>query len=170
MTDEFELSINRLFARYDCKKIVILGIGNELRRDDAVGLAVVDRLRTSIDDPSVIVINCQTAPENYTGNVKRIKPTCIVLIDAADFGATPGDARIIQLHELGEVSVTTHKASLLTLGEYLQSEINCNIFVIGIQPADCDFGSGLSPIALKASIFVADSVSAVINRIRAKKS
>ncbi|MGZ4865023.1 MAG: hypothetical protein ACXVIL_09675, partial [Halobacteriota archaeon] len=63
MTDEFELSVNRLFARYDCKKIVILGIGNELRRDDAVGLAVVDRLRTSIDDPSVIVINCQSAPE-----------------------------------------------------------------------------------------------------------
>ncbi|MGZ4945743.1 MAG: hydrogenase 3 maturation endopeptidase HyCI [Halobacteriota archaeon] len=170
MTDEFELSVNRLFARYDCKKIVILGIGNELRRDDAVGLAVVDRLRTSIDDPSVIVINCQSAPENYTGNVKRIKPTCIVLIDAADFGATPGDARIFQLHDLEGVSVTTHKASLLTLSVYLQSEINCNIFVIGIQPADCDFGSGLTPIARKASIVVADSVSAAINRIRAKKS
>jgi hydrogenase 3 maturation protease len=115
------------------------------------------------------VLNCQNAPENFTGNVKRIKPTCIVLIDAADFGALPGDARIFQLHDLEESSVTTHKASLVTLGEYLQSEINCNIFVIGIQPADCDFGSGLSPVARRASIVVADSVSTAINRIRAKK-
>ena len=169
MMDEFELNVNRLFAGYACSKIAILGIGNELRRDDAVGLAVVDRLSSSIDDPSVIVLNCQNAPENFTGNVKRIKPTCIVLIDAADFGALPGDARIFQLRDLEEFSVTTHKASLVTLGEYLQSEINCNIFVIGIQPADCDFGSGLSPVARRASIVVADSVSTAINRIRAKK-
>ena len=54
MMDEFELNVNRLFAGYACSKIAILGIGNELRRDDAVGLAVVDRLSSSIDDPSVI--------------------------------------------------------------------------------------------------------------------
>jgi len=167
--DNFELHVNHLFAAYACSKIAILGIGNELRRDDAVGLAVADRLNLFNDDPSVFVLNCQHVPENFTGHVKRIKPTCVVLVDAADFGGSPGDARIFQLNALEDSSVTTHKASLLTLGEYLQSEINCTIFVIGIQPADCDFGSGLSPEARRASIVVADLISTAINRIRAKK-
>jgi hydrogenase 3 maturation protease len=167
--NDFELNVNSLFTGYACSKIAILGIGNELRRDDGVGLAVVDRLSSFIDDPSVVVLNCQHVPENFTGYVKRIKPTCVVLVDSADFGASPGEARIFQLNDLEGSSVTTHKASLLALGEYLQSEINCNIFVIGIQPANCDFGSGLSPVARRASIVVADLISTAINRIRAKK-
>ncbi len=155
MMDELELNVYRLLARCVCSKIAVLGIGNILRRDDAVGLAVVDKLSTLINDPLVVVINCQHAPENFTGYVKRVEPTCIILVDAADFGAFPGDARIFQLNELEGSSVITHKASLLTLGEYLQSELNCCIFVIGIQPADCNFGSGLSPVALSASVAVA---------------
>ncbi len=169
MTDEFELNVNRLLARSICSKIAILGIGNMLRGDDAVGLAVVDRLSTLINDPSVVVLNCQHAPENFTGHVKRLKPTCIVLVDAAAFGALPGEARIFQLNDLEGSSVTTHKTSLLTLGEYLQSELTCNVFVIGIQPADCDFESELSPVARRASVAVADSISTAINRFRAKK-
>jgi hydrogenase 3 maturation protease len=169
MMDEFKSTVNRLFAEYASSKIAILGIGNELRRDDAVGLAIVDRLISFIDDPSVVILNCQNVPENFTGYVKRIKPSCIVLVDAADFGALPGDARIFQLNDLEGSSFTTHKTSLLALGEYLQSEMNCNIFVIGVQPADCNFGSGLSPVAQRASVVVADSISTAINRIRAKK-
>jgi hydrogenase 3 maturation protease len=167
--DDFESDVNRLFAGHSCSKIAILGIGNELRRDDAVGLAVVDRLSSSIDDPSPVILNCQHVPENFTGKVKRIKPTFVVLIDAADFGALPGEARIFKLNDLEGSSVTTHKASLLALGEYLQSEINCDIFIIGIQPEDCDIGTGLSPVARRASIVVADLISTAINRIYAKK-
>ncbi len=169
MMNEFELNVYRLFAGYACSKIAILGIGNELRHDDAVGLAVVDRLSSSFDDPSVVVRNCQNAPENFTGYLKRVKPTCVVLVDAADFGALPGDAHIFQLNDLKGSSVSTHKASLLALGEYLQTEMNCNIFLIGIQPANCDFGDGLSPVARRASIKVADSIRTAINRFRAKE-
>jgi hydrogenase maturation protease len=159
MMDEFELNVHRFFAGYACSKIAILGIGNELRRDDAVGLAVVDRLSSFIDDPSVVLLNCQNSPENFTGYLKRVKPTCVVLIDA----------HIFQLNDLEGSSVSTHKTSLLALGEYLQTEMNCNIFLIGIQPANCDFGDGLSPVARRASVTVADSIRTAINRFRAKE-
>jgi len=169
MMDEFELNVYHLLAAHACSKIAILGIGNELRSDDAVGLAVVDRLSSFFDDPSVVVLNCQNSPENFTGYLKRVKPTCVVLVDAADFGALPGDAHIFQLNDLEGSSVSTHKASLLALGEYLHTEMNCNIFVIGIQPANCDFGDGLSPVARRASVTVADSIRTAINRFRAKE-
>jgi len=167
--NEFESDINHLVGGYVGSNIAILGIGNELRRDDAVGLAVVDRLSSFIDDPSIVLLNCQNVPENFTGYVKRFKPTCVVLIDAADFGAVPGDARIFQLNDLESPEITTHRASLAMLGAYLQSETNSTVFIIGIQPADCDFGSGLSPSASTASAAVAEAIRTALNRFRAKK-
>ncbi len=169
MIEEFQSDVSRLVEGCAASNIAILGIGNELRRDDAVGLAVVDRLSSFIDDPSIMLLNCQNVPENFTGYVKRFRPTCVVLVDAADFGAVPGDARIFQLNDLESPEITTHRASLAMLGAYLRSETNSNVFVIGIQPADCDFGSGLSPSARRASVAVADAIRTALNRFRAKK-
>jgi hydrogenase maturation protease HycI len=169
MIDKFESDVIRLVDGCAGSNIAILGIGNELRRDDAVGLAVVDRLSSFIDDPSIVLLNCQTVPENFTGYIKRFRPTCVVLVDAADFDAVPGAARIFQLNDLESSELTTHGASLVTLGAYLRSETDSNVFVIGIQPADCDFGSGLSPSARRASVAVADAIRTALNRFRAKK-
>jgi len=67
MMDEFELNVNRLFAGYACSKIAILGIGNELRRDDAVGLAVVDRLSSFFDDPRSLCLTVKTLRKTLQG-------------------------------------------------------------------------------------------------------
>jgi hydrogenase 3 maturation protease len=146
-----------------------LGIGNEFRRDDAVGLTVIDRLGAFIDHPLISLVKCHEVPENFTGHVKRFKPACVILIDAADFGGTPGEACIFELSELECLEVTTHRPSLAVLGEYLQSETSAGIFVIGIQPADREFGEGLSPAARRASITVADALRTALNRFGAKK-
>jgi hydrogenase maturation protease HycI len=169
MMNDFESDVSRLVEGCVGSNIAILGIGNELRRDDAVGLAVVDRLSLFIDDPSIVLLNCQNVPENFTGYVKRFRPTCVVLVDAADFGAVPGDARIFQLNDLESPGITTHRASLAMVGAYLRSEINSDVFVIGIQPADCEFGNGLSTSAHRASVEVADAIRTALNRFRAKK-
>jgi hydrogenase 3 maturation protease len=146
-----------------------LGIGNELRRDDSVGLAVIDGLGALIDDPSISLVKCHEVPENFTGRVKRFNPACVILIDAADFGGAPGEVRVFELNELEGIEITTHRPSLAMLGEYLQSETSAGIFVIGIQPADREFGEGLSPAARRASIVVADALRTALNRFGAKK-
>jgi hydrogenase 3 maturation protease len=146
-----------------------LGIGNELRRDDSVGLAVIDGLGELIDDPSISLVKCHEVPENFTGRVKRFNPACVILIDAADFGGAPGEVRVFELNELEGIEITTHRPSLAMLGEYLQSETSAGIFVIGIQPADREFGEGLSPAARRASIVVADALRTALNRFGAKK-
>jgi hydrogenase 3 maturation protease len=146
-----------------------LGIGNELRRDDSVGLAVIDGLGELIDDPSISLVKCHEVPENFTGRVKRFNPACVILIDAADFGGAPGEVRVFELNELEGIAITTHRPSLAMLGEYLQSETSAGIFVIGIQPADREFGEGLSPAARRASIVVADALRTALNRFGAKK-
>ena len=169
MIDRFEYDVTHRLQRCAGTKIALLGIGNELRRDDSVGLTVIDRLGALIDDPSISLVKCHEVPENFTGRVKRFKPACVILIDAADFGGVPGEVRVFDLSELEGIEITTHRPSLAVLGEYLQSETSAGIFVIGIQPADREFGEGLSPAARRASITVADALRTALNRFGAKK-
>ena len=169
MIDRFASDVSNRLQRCAGTKIAFLGIGNEFRRDDAVGLTVIDKLGALIDHPSISLVKCHEVPENFTGHVKRFKPACVILIDAADFGGTPGEARIFELSELECFEVTTHRPSLAVLGEYLQSETSASIFVIGIQPADREFGEGLSPAARRASTMVADALRTALNRVGAKK-
>jgi hydrogenase 3 maturation protease len=93
----------------------------------------------------------------------------VILIDAADFSGAPGEFRVFELNELEGIEITTHRPSLAMLGEYLQSETSAGIFVIGIQPADREFGEGLSPAVRRASTMVADALRTALNRFGAKK-
>jgi len=167
--DRFAYDVSHGLKRFAGTKIALLGIGNELRRDDSVGLAVIDRLATLIDDPSISLVKCHEVPKNFTGRVKRFNPACVILIDAADFGGAPGEVRIFELSELEGLKVTTHRPSLAVLGEYLQSETSAGIFLIGIQPADREFGEGMSPAVRRAAITVADALRTALNRFGAKK-
>lgn len=168
--NEFEFDVCRVIGGCAGSKIAVLGIGNELKCDDAVGLAVVDRLRALVDDVSIAIINCRDVPENFTGYLKRFKPACIVLIDATDFGGLPGEARLFDLDDVMSSAVVTHKASLDVLGAYLRLETEAtNVFLVGIQPADCDVGDELSPAAAKASAMVAEAIGTALNRFRTKK-
>ena len=169
MIDRFESDVSHRLKRCAGTKIALLGIGNELRRDDSVGLAVIDGLGALIDDPSISLVKCHEVPENFTGRVKRFNPACVILIDAADFSGAPGEFRVFELNELEGIEITTHRPSLAMLGEYLQSETSASIFVIGIQPADQEFGEGLSPAVRRASTMVADALRTALNRFGAKK-
>jgi hydrogenase 3 maturation protease len=167
--NEFEFDVGRVFGECASSKIAFLGIGNELKSDDAVGLAVADKLKELVNDLSIAIINCSDSPENFTGYLKRFKAKCIVFIDAADFGASPGEARLFELDDVMNSAIVTHKASLAVLGAYLRVETGANIFLIGVQPANCDVGDELSRAAAKASEMVAEAIGAALNRFRAKK-
>jgi len=168
--EQLESEVASSLERCSNGRIAVLGIGNEFRHDDGVGLAVIDSLKSRINDPLIIVLNCADAPENFTGCVKRFRPSCIILIDAADFNGHPGEAHIFALSDLQAADVTTHKASLAVLGAYLSSETGASVFVVGIQPVNTDFGNGLSPILRAASNSVAEAISAALNRFMIKRT
>ncbi len=168
MLEQLESEFAHTLERCSTKQLVFLGIGNELRRDDAIGLVVIEKLRERVEDPSVAMLNCADIPENFTGHVKRLDPTCIVLIDAADFGGNPGEAHVFTLSDIEQADVSTHKASLAILGSYLRSETGAAVLVTGIQPDSSEFGSGLTQILNQASDSIAGAISTAINRHRTK--
>ncbi|MGZ4902162.1 MAG: hydrogenase 3 maturation endopeptidase HyCI [Halobacteriota archaeon] len=170
MPEEFKSEFAESLKRCMTGRLVILGIGNELRHDDAVGLVIIEELRRRVKDSAVTILNCADIPENFTGHVKRLDPACIVLVDAADFGGHPGDAHVFFLHDTEKGDVSTHKASLAVLGEYLRSETGASVFIIGVQPDNTEFGSGLTQTVREASDSISEAISTVLNHYRTKRA
>jgi len=118
---------------------ILLGIGNLLNGDDGAGIYVAEQFRG--DD--WISLACGTAPENFTGIVRKTRPNCLVLVDAAAMGLSPGEFRIIPRHKIADVSIGTHQLPLSLLIDFLSDSAE-RIILIGIQPERAGTGEEIS--------------------------
>jgi len=128
-------------------RLAVIGIGNELNGDDAVGPMVARTLhekKTAGAGDHVLVLDAGVVPENITGKLCAFKPGLIVFIDAAEMGEAPGTVRWITMDEIDGMSASTHRMPLSMLAKYLTLELHCDIVLLGIQPASVEMGKGLS--------------------------
>jgi hydrogenase 3 maturation protease len=144
----------------DAKKIAVLGIGSELRADDAAGLLVAEELK-KIKDLKLKVFLGSTAPENLTGEIIKYKPTHIIIIDSVDADQEPGFIALINPDEVGGVSFSSHMLPVKMIVDYLLESLECEIIIIGIQPKILIFGETMSK-EVKKSI---KQISNVIQQI-----
>ncbi len=71
-------------------RTAILGIGQELRGDDALGLEIARRLQKKLSGrEDVLILLAGPAPENFTGALRRFAPQRVILVDAALMGEPP---------------------------------------------------------------------------------
>lgn len=145
------------------KRVVIVGVGSELRGDDAAGLEVVRRLKRILTSRRVMLVEGGAAPENFTTKIKRFNPTHIVFIDAADIGGEPGSMTLIAPERIVG-SAFTHRLPLSFLADYLKTQINARILVIGIQPHHVDIGSEISGKVKKAIDVLADALVKILSK------
>ena len=118
----------------DAKKVLICGIGNDTRGDDAFGLYVVEKLKEMISNQKVVFLNCGEMPESYTGKIIRENPSHVVFIDAVHFEGKPGEIVLADPEgTLGE-AFSTHKMPLKLLVRYLKQYTRAKFILIGAQP------------------------------------
>jgi hydrogenase 3 maturation protease len=130
-------------------KVVILGIGNSLRSDDAAGSVLASRIK---DKVSFRVFDTAATPENYLGKVIKEQPDTVIIIDTVDFGGSPGEFREMEGADLKTVNLFfTHNASLSLTINYLQSHLKLDIIILMIQPKTIVFGDTIST-AVSASL------------------
>ncbi len=133
------------------KGVAILGIGNPIRRDDAIGVEVAKALEGKVPG-RVLVLNCETIPESFAWKVAEFRPTHILLVDAADFQGDPGEARLFGAGETVGTPISTHSLPLKVLSKYLEMETGAKVAVLAVQPKDLGLGEGLSD-ELRASLW-----------------
>ncbi len=128
--------------RVEGKKLLILGIGNRLRGDDGLGPRLIDRLRGKVSIP---LIDAGDVPENYLGPIEAAHADLVLVVDAADLRATPGDLAMLDLDQLAGSSVSTHTVNLKLLFTVIPKQNRPEVLVLAIQPETTEFGKGLSP-------------------------
>ncbi len=141
------------------RKMAVLGIGNDMRRDDGVGLYIINRLEA---DRSVVMIeNVGSVPEAFTRPLLEFGAERIILIDAADMGLPPGSVRLINKEHISSVALTTHSLPLSFLMMYFEQETHARTILLGIQPESIDFGEGLTPVVFDT----AENLIIILNRL-----
>ncbi len=126
-------------------RVAVVGVGNTMRGDDGAGIVVVralaERLRGASD---VLLIDGSTAPENFTGPLRRFRPDLVIEVDAAHLEQPPGTVAWVDWRDADGMSASTHTLPPSVLARFLTADLGCRVSLLGIQPATLEMGCGLS--------------------------
>ncbi len=159
------------------RKLAVIGIGADLREDDAVGNLLTRELVAEIEsshhpDPGtdhehsvdeyvkidgLLVLNAAVVPEQYITLVKGFAPDTVLIIDAAAMGkhANPGDIAFIGASEIDASTFSTHTISLRYFIEILSTlGLQAQFLIVGIQPEKIGYGEELSPAVDETKVFL----------------
>ncbi len=118
---------------------LLLGVGNDIRGDDAVGELVVRELKSEDWDK----IDCGSVPENHITLIEEGQYDLVVIVDAAKMGLKPGEIRIVPRKHLGVFTMSTHALPLSTVMDFLERKVE-EVYLIGIQPKDMSLKEGMT--------------------------
>ena len=140
-----EPSVNKS-DEHQVPRIVIVGVGNLLLKDEGVGIHVVQRLQEMDLPPDVELIDGGTSPD-IVAYVKADDK--LIIVDSARAGGEPGtiyrflpddlaadSETLASAHELG----VAHNLRLMSLAGNEPRET----VIIGIEPKEIDWGTELT--------------------------
>ena len=142
--------------------ILILGIGNSLMNDDALGVVAIEALRARYAFPAgVTVVDGGTLGLDLLPMLEGVKK--LLIIDAIDMGATPGELFRLHGEEVPRAfasKLSVHQMGvqdLLAVAE-LQGHVPEELVVWGVQPGSIEMEMRLSPAVAAAMVPLLDGV------------
>jgi len=109
--------LDTLAKRIRGKRTVILGVGNILQGDDAIGPNLVDLLHGRVE---ATLINGGEVPENYVSSIRAAKPELVLIIEAIELGAEPGCIAVLDADRLRAIENFTRNPGLAFLAVMIQ--------------------------------------------------
>lgn len=146
------------------EKLIILGVGNELKCDDGVGPYIIKKLQAEdIEDmDKLLFINAETVPENFTGKLRKENPSHIIIVDACLMGGEPGDVKIVDKYDFANIGISTHSMSLSYFVKYLERDNDFKIIFVGIEPESMDFSEKLTENVEKSAYEFIDILKGIV--------
>lgn len=146
-------------------KVLVIGVGNPYRRDDGIGLEILDRLR-SVGHPGLEIAEETGEP---TALITRwAGHGFVIMIDAVSSGAPPGTVHRIECSQGNwDVPAKMDKTSTHGLGVAEAVKLGLaldripeRLLIIGVETKNVDNGEGLSPEVSDAGAEVVATVLA----------
>ena len=145
----------------DAKFVVIIGMGNELRADDAVGLHIV-RLLKPYTNNRLQVFEGHMTPEAFIGPACAVHPTHLLIVDAAELQKKPGFWQVLSSDDVEEGLFTTHAIPATEVAAEIQRRCGSKVAFLGIQPKSRDISLSLSRECQQAAKKIADIIQRII--------
>jgi hydrogenase 3 maturation protease len=141
---------------------VIAGIGNEIRMDDFVGVKIIQELQGKVSK-KVQLIECETVPESFMDEIVELKPSHVLLIDAAILELKPGEARLYDAEKVTHIpAITTHMLPLRVFCDYITQMAQTKLALLLIEPKNTEFGEGLSPEVAASAEWIVENLLSVL--------
>jgi hydrogenase maturation protease len=129
------------------KKIGIIGLGNPLRRDDVIGLLLLQYLQQNKKKLSetIDIIDGGTSGLNLLPLLEAYET--VLLLDAVDFQGTPGELKKFTIDDIKNQKISsflsTHEPDILTVFSLLKTlnKAPQHLVIFGIQPKDISYGT-----------------------------
>jgi hydrogenase 3 maturation protease len=138
--------------------IVVVGIGNPSRGDDAAGSCVAQRISAA---RGVQVIDAQDVPENHLCQIVDERPDTILLVDSVDLHGAPGSLALLDQDQTAAYWPSTHRVPIALLVDYLEKTTRAQILLIAIQPGQTDFLRAMSDEVVSSVEALADILNEV---------
>ena len=126
----------------------VLGVGNRQKGDDAAGSLCVRLLRKQMIKKKAArelrVLDAGETPESATSLVRELRPTHVLIVDAAVGGHQPGTIFVIDKKKIRQEDISTHRLPLYHLVRYLEESIGCQVILVGIEPQEVALGKPVS--------------------------
>lgn len=133
----------------------VLGVGNDLRGDDAAGSLVARALSGRFPDR---VFDGGQAPENFLGPLRRSGARSVLIVDAADFGGVPGEVRLLGAGDVDDAGIATHGAPIGMLMRALEDELGVDTLLLAVQ-------AGRTSLGVRMTEAVADACERIESEI-----
>jgi hydrogenase 3 maturation protease len=111
-----------------------------------------------------------TMPENITAPIREFHPDHVLMIDAADIGASPGTVAIIQPGRIKASLFSTHALPLSAVMEFIAKDIRTKVTLVGIQPENAFGCTELSDLEQTGVNRLLVSIKRILGKKNTKKT
>ncbi len=152
------------------RSVVVMGIGNPERSDDGAGLLVAGLLADAAPRDAlpggrrVTVLMAEEVPESWVGPASAARPDTVLMVDAADMGAAPGSAALLEPEDLQGDAAFTHRTPLALLSTFLRRETGADVLLLAIQPRSVEWGGPMSREVEESARHLGDILASALYR------
>jgi len=125
---------------------LFVGVGSDLRGDDAFGPLLARRLA----EAGFPALDAGTSPESMTGPIVRSGAEVLILADAGNLGAPAGTLRLLVPEAVAPGGTSTHDPSLRLLIAYLEAQRPFTVRILAVEPVRKGLGNAPSREVLAA--------------------
>jgi hydrogenase maturation protease len=146
------------------KKIIVLGIGNQLMMDDGIGIYLIEQLSKRNRTTNISFLIGESDIDYCMEQI--MDASLVIIVDAVCSGDTPGKLTVYplsDLHQHHELDISPHNFHLFQLW-YLQKE-SIKGFLIGVEPSEIRFNIGLSTSLIEKWETILQDVSDTIEEL-----